>query len=75
MPKKIWIYRIHIFIWSKEVDWMYRASHKKKLLCNKNFTNYGAEFKLLNKTFIFQDAMNYGNMNVRPNFEIHKEYM
>lgn len=47
----------------------------RELLSEKNFTNYCAEFNLLNKTFICQDVIKYESMNGRPNFKIQKGYM
>jgi hypothetical protein len=47
----------------------------KEILQEKNYTNYCAEFSLLDNTFINEDAEEYSRLNQRKNFEINKQYM
>lgn len=47
----------------------------KRILLEKNFTNYCAEFGLLEDTFIKQDVDKYQSLNKRPNFDIQEQYM
>ena len=47
----------------------------KKILLDKNYTNYCAEFGLLEDTFIIVDAKQYEKLNKRKNFSIQPQYM
>ena len=47
----------------------------QEILSEKNFINYCTEFKLLDYSFVREDAAKYQELNRRPNFEIHKRYM
>lgn len=47
----------------------------KEILLDKNYTNYCAEFGILDDTFLDEDAKKYQELNVRPSFEIQDQYM
>ena len=47
----------------------------KEILLEKNYTNYCAEYGLIEGTFIQADAAGYQILNKRPNFEIQERYM
>lgn len=47
----------------------------KEILLNKNYTNYCAEFGLVENTFLYTDAKKYQELNKRPNFAIQERYM
>lgn len=47
----------------------------KKILLEKNYTNYCAEFSILEHSFFNTDAEEYQRLNKRPNFAIQDKYM
>lgn len=47
----------------------------KDILLEKNYTQYCAEFGLLENTFIKEDIDKYQGMNERSNFDIQERYM
>ena len=47
----------------------------KEILLDKNYTNYCAEFGLLENTFLHTDAKKYQELNKRPNFAIQERYI
>ena len=47
----------------------------KEVLQEKNYTNYCAEFGLIDDTFLSLDVEEYQKLNRRPNFEIQKRYL
>ncbi len=47
----------------------------KRILLEKNYTNYCGEFNLLEDSFIESDAAIYTKRNQRSNFNIHAQYM
>lgn len=47
----------------------------KKILLDKNYTNYCAEFGFYDESFIISDARIYQKMNKRKNFSIQPQYM
>lgn len=46
----------------------------KEILLEKNYTNYCAEFGLLEESFFAADAEEYRRLNNRANFEIREQY-
>lgn len=47
----------------------------KEILLDKNYTNYCAEFGMMDDTFLNEDVKEYQKLNTRPNFEIKEQYM
>ena len=47
----------------------------KEILGGKNYTNYCAEFGLIDETFLNLDAIKYQELNRRPSFDIQERYM
>ena len=47
----------------------------KEILLERNYTNYCAEFGLLDETFFYTDITEYQKSNKRINFDINERYM
>lgn len=69
MSKVIFLYEIHNRAGC--VD----SKVLREILSEKNYINYCAQLGLFENTFVNDDALEYKKMNVRPNFDIQKQYM
>lgn len=47
----------------------------KKILSEKNYTNYCGEYSIIKDSFIEDDIRTYTEMNQRPNFAINEEHL
>lgn len=47
----------------------------RKILGEKNYTNYAGSFGVWKNTFVEEDMITYSKMNKRPEFEIREEFL
>lgn len=69
MSKIIYLYPV------KKKEGYSESGMLKELLLDKNYTNYCAEFDMIDESFVTSDMEQYTKLNQRVSFNVQKQYM